>query len=313
MEGQTTGTENIIIIGAGISGLTAAIYAARGNLFPKVFSGLKEGGQLMLTTDVENFPGFPDGIKGPQLIEDTKKQAKKFGTEFIAGNVEKISKIDGGFEVFHEKGSMKTKAIILCTGANARMLGLPSEQKYVGRGVSVCATCDAFFYKDKEVAMIGGGDAAIEEAGTLSKFANKVYLVHRRDALRASKIMQDRLEANGKIEVVWNSVVEEVLGNDQGVTGLRLRNTKTGESSELKVDGMFLGIGHVPNTTFLEGFVDLDEKGFVKVRDEVLTSVDGVFVGGDVADPVFQQAITAAGSGCKAALAAEKYLEANNK
>ncbi|NOZ80557.1 MAG: thioredoxin-disulfide reductase [DPANN group archaeon] len=303
--------ENVVIIGAGISGLTAAIYAARGNLFPKVFGGLEEGGQLMLTTEVENFPGFPDGIKGPQLIEHARKQAKKFGAGFIAGTADKITKIDGGFEVFHGKGSMKTKTIILCTGANARMLGLPSEQKYVGRGVSTCATCDAFFYKDKEVAMIGGGDAAIEEAGTLSKFANKVYLVHRRDALRASKIMQDRLKENSKIEVVWNSVVQEVLGDEVGVTGLRLRNTKTDKLSELKVDGMFLGIGHIPNTKFIEGFVDLDEKGFIKVHDEVRTSVEGVFVGGDVADPVYQQAITAAGSGCKAALMAEKYVESN--
>lgn len=301
--------ENIVIIGSGISGLTAAIYAARGNLSPKVLGGMTEGGQLMLTTDVENFPGFPEGVKGPELIERTRKQAERFGAEFIAKDVSKIEKDGIHFVVHYGDESMKTKAVIICAGANARMLGLESEQKYVGRGVSTCATCDGFFYKDKIVAVIGGGDAALEEAQVLTKFATKVYIVHRRDELRASKIMQDRAKASEKIEFIWDSGVEEVLGNEQGVTGIKLKNLKTGEMSELKIDGMFLGIGHIPNTKFVEGFLDLDDKGFIKVQGEVGTSVKGIFVGGDVADPVYQQAVSAAGTGCKAALEADKYVE----
>jgi len=301
--------EQVVIIGAGISGLTAAVYTARADLKPKVVTGMEAGGQLMLTTEVENFPGFPEGIKGPDLIANTKKQAAKFGAEFIMKDVVSVDKESDSFIIDLGDEKIKTSSLIIATGASARMLGLESESRYVGRGVSTCATCDAAFFKDKVVSVIGGGDSACEEALTLAKFASKVYLIHRRDELRASKIMQDRVLNHEKIELIWDSVVEEVLGDGIKVTGLKLKNTKTGAVNELKLDGMFLGIGHFPNTKFLGDLIELDEAGYIKTPGNAKTNVEGIFVAGDVADPVWQQAITAAGSGCIAALQAGKYLE----
>lgn len=302
--------ENVIILGNGIGGSTAAVYAARASLKPVVFSGPELGGQLSLTTEVENFPGFPDSITGPRLVENVKKQAEKFGADFRAGIATKYEKKDNYHEItIDNKEVIQTKTLIVATGASARWLGIDSEQKYKGKGVSTCATCDGFFYKGKEVLVVGGGDSAMEESIFLTKFATKVTIVHRRDELRASKFMQEKAKKNEKIEWQWNKVIEEVVGDENGVTGAKLKDTKTGEISEIKTDGVFLTLGHVPNTKIFEGKLDLDEKGYIISDRFMNTNIPGVFAAGDVQDIRYRQAITAAGTGCQAAIEAEKYLE----
>lgn len=301
--------ENLVILGTGIAGLTAAIYAARANLSPLIISGPEDGGQLTLTSDVENFPGFPEGIKGPELIDRCKKQAERFGAKFKLALVEKINKKKDFFTItLDDKTTLETKSIIIATGASARWLGIPSEEKYKGRGVSTCATCDAAFYKNKEVVVIGGGDSAMEEANFLTKFANKVTIIHRREKFSASVIMQKKTLSNPKIKTLWNKEVQEVLGDGKKVTGVKLKDSKTSKAEEYSSNGVFLAIGHIPNTGFLRGFVDLDEKGYLKADNHMHTSVPGVFAAGDVQDYNYRQAITAAGTGCVAALEVEKYL-----
>lgn len=300
--------ENVIILGNGISGCTAAIYTARANLSPVVYSGPEAGGQLTLTTEVENFPGFENGIMGPELVETVKKQAQRFGARFETGICSGVQKIEGGFELSIGENKIQTKTLIISTGASARWLGLESEKQYKGRGVTTCATCDGFFYKDKEVVVIGGGDSAMEEATFLTKFCSKVTVVHRRDELRASKIMQKKFFDNPKTEIIWNSAIEEVVGDGTKLTGVKLKDTQSGEISDFKCDGVFLAIGHNPNTKFLQGFVDLDDHGYLKADSRMRTSVPGVFAAGDVQDTVYRQAITAAGSGCQAAMEAEWHI-----
>lgn len=300
--------QNIIILGTGIAGCTAAIYAARASLEPLLISGPEDGGQLMLTTEVENFPGFPEGVSGMDLVDKCKKQAEKFGAKFKTDIVNKVSKVDGGFKLELMSGeSVEAKTVIIATGASARWLGIPSEEKFKGRGVTSCATCDGAFYKDKEVIVIGGGDSAMEEALFLTRFATKVTVIHRRDELRASKFMQEKAKANSKIDFIWDSVVEEIVG-EQTVTGVKLKNVKTNEVSDFSCNGVFLAIGHIPNTNFLSGFLEMNELGYLKADKAMNTSVSGIFAAGDVQDVRFRQAITAAGSGCMAAMEAEKYL-----
>ncbi len=308
--------ENLIILGSGISGWTAAIYAARAELKPLVISGNDEGGQLTLTTDIENFPGFPNGIPGTKLVENAKEQAERFGARFKLDQATGIKQIkrpakgkEEGFELSMQSGeTLQAKSVIIATGASARWLGLPSEKKYKGRGVSSCATCDGAFYKNKEIIVIGGGDSAMEEANFLTKFASKVTIVHRRDELRASKIMQERTKNNPKIAFRWNAIVEEILGNGKKVTGVKLKDTKTGARSDFKCEGIFLAIGHVPNTDFVKGLLNMNENGYLTTDRFMHTNVPGVFAAGDVQDVRFRQAISAAGSGCMAAMEAEKYL-----
>ncbi len=302
---------DVIIIGSGPAGWTAAIYAARAELKPLVFEGDEPGGQLTTTTDVENYPGFPEGVLGPDLMATLKKQAERFNTEIVSERVDEIRKNDGGsFTVVSKGEEYQTKTIILATGATAKRLGLESEKALYGKGVSACATCDGFFFKDKEVVIVGGGDSAMEEANFLTRFASKVYIVHRRDAFRASKIMQDRALNNPKIEVIWNSAVTEILGVEEGrVTGVRLKSTTDGSTRDMKIDGVFSAIGHVPNSDVVKGLVDLDEKGYVKTDPGTSkTGIPGIFACGDLQDSRYRQAITAAGSGCMAALDAERYL-----
>ncbi len=303
--------EDVVIIGSGIAGLTAAIYTARAGLKPVVVSGKEEGGQLVVTTIVENFPGFPEGIMGPELVSRAKEQAKRFGTRFIDGDAEKVEAAKEGFTVTTSEGKINARAVIAATGASARMLGLESEKKYWARGVHTCATCDGYFYRGKEVVVVGGGDSAMEESLFLAKQADKVTILHRRDSFRASKIMQDRVKANGKISVVWNSEIEDVLGDGKKVTGAKLRNLQTKKTSELKTDAIFLAIGHVPNTKFIEGIAELDEQGYIKAAN-TKTKTPGLFAAGDCADRTYRQAATAAGSGCQAALEAQRYLESRN-
>jgi thioredoxin reductase (NADPH) len=301
----------MVIIGSGPAGLTAAVYAARANLQPLLIEGKEPGGQLTLTTLVENYPGFPEGVMGPDLMEAMRKQAQRFGAEVLSGYVHAVKLKGHPFRVYYGDQEVQTKTVVISTGSSAKLIGLDTEIQLMGHGVSTCATCDGFFYRGKEIAVVGGGDSAMEEATFLTKFATKVSLIHRREVFRASKIMQDRAMKNPKVEFLLNSVVEEVLGaKETGVTGLKLRNVKTRDLSELKVDGLFVAIGHNPNTEIFKGQIDLDERGYVKTQpDSTRTNIPGVFACGDVQDPVFRQAITAAGSGCMAALEAERWLE----
>jgi thioredoxin reductase (NADPH) len=300
---------NVTIIGSGCAGLTAAIYAARADLKPLVLEGHEPGGQLSLTTHVENFPGFPDGIMGPELIENMRKQALRFGAEFRAGTVTEVDLRERPFKIVAGKEVHETRALIVAAGASARLLGLKGEKELIGRGVSTCATCDGYFFRTKPIAVVGGGDSAMEEATFLSRHASKVYLVHRRDEFRASKIMIDRAKANPKVEFVTPYTVEEILAPDGLVTGVRLNNEKTGEKKQLALDGVFVAIGHDPNTIIFRGKLDMDENGYLVANHGTLTKVPGVFIAGDVQDHRYRQAVTAAGSGCMAALDAEKFLE----
>jgi thioredoxin reductase (NADPH) len=301
----------MVIIGSGPAGLTAAVYAARANLQPLLIEGKEPGGQLTLTTLVENYPGFAEGIMGPQLMEEMRKQAQRFGAEIVNGYVHAVKLKEHPFRVYYGDHEIQTKTVVISTGSSAKLIGLETEIQLMGHGVSTCATCDGFFFRGKEIAVVGGGDSAMEEATFLTKFATKVSLIHRRDTFRASKIMQDRAHANSKVQFVLNTVVEEVLGSrENGVTGLKLRNVKTMGLSELKVDGLFIAIGHNPNTDIFKGQVDLDDHGYVKtLPNSTRTNIPGVFACGDVQDPVFRQAVTAAGSGCMAAIEAERWLE----
>lgn len=300
----------VIIIGSGCAGLTAAIYCARANLSPLVTEGLEPGGQLATTTMVENYPGFPEGIMGPDLIQDMKKQAQRFGAEFIMGGVSSVELGQKPLKVFAEGKEFKTKALIIASGASARLIGLESERRLMGRGVSTCATCDGYFFRGQEVAVVGGGDTAMEESIFLTKFATKVTVVHRRDKLRASKVMQEKAFKNPKIEFIWDSIVEEIISaNGEGVGGVRLKNLKTGQPSQLSCGGVFIAIGHEPNTKLFAGQVEMDQKGYIITREGTRTNIEGVFACGDVQDHIYRQAVTAAGSGCMAAIDAEKYLE----
>ncbi|MGE5177584.1 MAG: thioredoxin-disulfide reductase [Bacteroidota bacterium] len=305
-----TGTRNLIILGSGAAGLTAAIYAARANLAPLLFEGAQPGGQLTITTEVENFPGFRDGIMGPALMTEMRAQADRFGTEFVQATVESVDLKAHPFRVTADGTTYTARALIIATGASAKLLGIPSEALLLGHGVSACATCDGFFFKNKRVIVVGGGDTAMEESLFLTKFASHVQVVHRRDELRASKIMQERAMSHPKISFIWDSEIDEVLGAEAGhVTGVRLRNLKTGALTSMEIDGVFIGIGHQPNTELVEDQLELHPNGYIKTHNGTKTSVPGVFAAGDVQDHVYRQAITAAGTGCMAALDAERYLE----
>lgn len=300
---------NVVILGSGPAGLTAAIYAARANLSPLLIEGLQAGGQLMLTTDVENYPGFPASVSGPQFIKETRAQAERFGATFIQGDATTADLRIRPFRVTVEaETTILSKTLIIASGASANLLGLPSESRLLGHGVSTCATCDGYFYRGKELILVGGGDSAMEEALFLTKFATKVAVVHRRDKLRASKIMQDRAFRNEKITFIWNSVVEEILG-ETVVAGVRLRNVVTGGTSVVPCAGVFVAIGHSPNTRLFAGQLEMDQRGYIVTHNGTATSVPGVFAAGDVQDPRYRQAITAAGSGCMAAMDAERFLE----
>jgi thioredoxin reductase (NADPH) len=302
---------NVIIIGSGPAGLTAAVYAARANLNPLMIEGEESGGQLMLTTEVENYPGFEHGVTGPDLIAVMRKQAERFGTKFLTKNVTQVDFSQRPFKVWVGKELFQTKTIIISTGASAKYLGLDSEKKYMNRGVSACATCDGAFFKNVEVAVVGGGDTAMEEANFLTRFASKVYLIHRRDTFRASKIMVDRALKNPKIEVIYNTEVLEVLGNEKHMTSLKLKNTVSGETNSKEVQGLFLAIGHTPNTKLFKNILDMNDVGYLITKTgSTYTNIEGVFAAGDVQDPIYRQAITAAGTGCMAAIDAERWLEA---
>ncbi|HUK66929.1 MAG TPA: thioredoxin-disulfide reductase [Anaeromyxobacteraceae bacterium] len=302
--------ERLVIIGSGPAGYTAALYAARANLSPLLFEGLQPGGQLTVTSDVENYPGFPEGILGPELMEKMRQQAERFGTRFVLGDVTRVDLSHRPFQIWQDDQLTAAEALIVATGASAKWLGLESERLYRGKGVSACATCDGFFFRGVDLAVVGGGDTAVEEATFLTKYASKVYLVHRRDALRASKIMAEKVRQNPKIEPVWNSTVDEVLGDGKAVTGLRLTSTLDRTTRLLPVQGLFLGIGHEPNTHLFRGQLEMNEVGYLKVKaPSTATSVPGVFAAGDVADPSYRQAVSAAGTGCMAAIDAERWLE----
>jgi thioredoxin reductase (NADPH) len=301
-------TRRVIILGSGSAGLTAAVYTARARLRPLVIAGSQRGGQLTLTTDVENFPGFPDGVQGPDLMELMRRQAERFEVEFIDDDATAVDLRRRPFEITAAGRTLRTEAVIIATGAGTNWLDLPNEQRLIGHGVSSCAPCDAFFFRDKEVAVVGGGDSAMEEALVLTKFATVVTIIHRRDRFRASKIMADRALHHPKVRVIWDTIVEDVLG-DGSVSGLRLRNVRTGERRDFRVDGLFVAIGHHPNTELLRGQIELDELGYVVLKEHTMTSVSGVFAAGDVHDRRYRQAVTAAGWGCMAAMDVEKYLE----
>ena len=303
---------NVVIIGSGCAGLTAAIYAARANLTPLVIDGHEPGGQLSLTTHVENFPGFPDGIMGPELIENMRKQAQKFGTEFKAGVISEVDLSQRPFKIVAGNDTYEAKTLIVAAGASARLLGLPNERELIGHGVSTCATCDGYFFRGKAIAVVGGGDSAMEEANFLSRYASRVYLIHRRNEFRASKIMIDRVKANEKVELVTPAVVEEIVAANGLVEGVRVRHPESGETREIALHGVFVAIGHDPNTAVFKGKLEMDPNGYLIAKHGSLTTVPGVFVAGDVQDHRYRQAVTAAGSGCMAALDAEKFLEGHN-
>jgi thioredoxin reductase (NADPH) len=303
-------TRNVVIIGSGPAGLTAAVYAARANLQPLLIEGIEAGGQLMLTTEVENFPGFRNGIMGPDLMAEMRAQAERFGTEIVQGNVTKVDACSRPIRVTTSDAAYEARSLIIATGASARLLGLPSERTLMGHGVSTCATCDGYFYRGREIAVIGGGDSAMEEAIFLTKFASKVTVVHRRDTLRASKIMQDKARANAKIAWLLDSEVDDIKDTGKGeVTAMVVRHNKTGATTEVPVHGVFVAIGHTPNTQLFKGQLELDANGYIITHDGAKTSIDGVFACGDVQDHIYRQAITAAGTGCMAALDAERYLD----
>jgi thioredoxin reductase (NADPH) len=301
--------ERLIIIGSGPAGYTAALYAARANLNPLLFEGMQPGGQLTITSDVENYPGFPEGILGPELMEKMKKQAERFGTRCEASEITRVDLSRRPFQLWQDDIAYTADAVIVATGASAKWLGIPSERAYMGKGVSACATCDGFFFRGVDVAVVGGGDTAMEEASFLTKYATKVHVLHRRDELRASKIMQDRAKKNPKIELGLNVTVDEILGDGKAVTGVRLRNTVDGGTRELPLKGVFMGIGHEPNTKLFKGQLEMNEVGYLVVKaPSTATSVPGVFAAGDVSDPTYRQAVSAAGSGCMAAIDAERWL-----
>lgn len=305
--------ENVMIIGSGPAGLTAAIYAARANLQPLMVEGYESGGQLMTTTDVENYPGFPDGIMGPDLMMITRKQAERFGTRFITKNVTRVDFSQRPFKIWIDEDLYEAKTVIISTGASAKYLGLENERRLLGRGVSACATCDGAFFKDQEVCVVGGGDTAMEEANFLTRFASRVHIVHRREEFRASKIMVERALKNPKISVLYNSQLVDVLG-EKGVKGVKLKNTETGEVQEMKMDGVFIAIGHKPNTDLFQDQIETNEVGYILTKGKsTYTSVEGVFAAGDVQDPVYRQAVSAAGSGCMAAIDAERWLESQEE
>ena len=308
-----TTNHKVIIIGSGPAGLTAALYAARASLNPIVFEGIQPGGQLTITTEVENYPGFPEGIMGPELMDKIRQQAQRFGAQSIYQEVTEVDFSKRPFKVVADRKSYVGETVIVSTGATAKLLGIASEAEYMGYGVSACATCDGFFFKNQHVVVVGGGDTAIEEASFLTKFASKVTIVHRRNELRASKVMQQRALSNPKIEFVWDSVVDEVLGRNEGgkksLTGVRLKNLKTGALSDFACDGVFLGIGHQPNTRLFQGVLDMDSVGYLITKPHsTATNIPGVFAAGDVADPTYRQAVSAAGTGCMAAIDAERFL-----
>jgi thioredoxin reductase (NADPH) len=301
--------ERVVIIGSGPAGYTAALYAARADLKPLVFEGMQPGGQLTITSDVENFPGFPDGILGPELMEKMRKQAERFGSRFETGDVTRVDLSRRPFQLWMDDRLFTADTVIVATGASAKWLELPSEKAYQGRGVSACATCDGFFFRGAEVAVVGGGDTAMEEATFLTKYATRVYVLHRREALRASRIMQERAKANPKIELVLEVVIDEILGDGKVVNGVRLKSTRDGSTRVLPVKGVFMGIGHQPNTALFRGQLEMNEVGYLKVKaPTTATSVKGVFAAGDVSDPSYRQAVSAAGSGCVAAIDAERFL-----
>lgn len=307
-------TRKVIIIGSGPAGYTAALYSSRAGLSPLIIEGHEPGGQLTTTTDVENFPGFPEGVMGPDLMNNMRAQAKRFGTEFLATKVTDVNLSKRPFHVKCENGQeFLAETVIISTGASAKYLGLANEMQLIGKGVSACATCDGFFYRGKIVHVVGGGDTALEEANFLTRFAEKVFLIHRKDSFRASKPMQERTFNNPKIEVVWNTEIKEILFDDSGVHGLKAFNNKTNETYDRKTDGFFLGIGHEPNTKFLKGQLALDDHGYIKTEGtHPDTSIPGVFACGDVQDPYYRQAISAAGSGCQAAIRAERFIESEH-
>jgi thioredoxin reductase (NADPH) len=307
---STNEAREVIIIGGGPAAYTAALYSARANLNPLVIEGFAWGGQLMITSDVENYPGYPSGVLGPEMMQDLRRQAERFGTEFLTDDVTKVDFAERPFRIWVGEDEYRAETVIVATGANARQLGLESEKRLQGRGVSYCAVCDAAFFKDREIVVVGGGDSAMEEATFLAKFGTKVTLVHRRDVFRASPIMVDRAKANDRIEFVLDSVVDEVLGDD-AVTGVIVRNLKTDERVEIPADGFFVAIGHDPNTALFRGHLEMDDAGYIETNGKTTeTNVPGVFAAGDVQDHVYRQAVTAAGSGCMAALDAERFLAA---